>query len=191
MGKFLLLIDCQNDFISGTLAVNGAKEIMDAAARYISKHGDEYDNILLTCDNHPFNHCSFKENGGEWPSHCVKHSVGAAIYEPIMEELKRFRSDEKGKGVAFFKKGCDKNIEEYSFLRNTSNERVFQTICEETNVEQIDILGILSEYCVLSSIKDLVRLGYKDKLFIMEDFCPSIDDGSTLHQYLEENNIKH
>ena len=63
----LMIIDPQIDFISGEMAVEGAKEKMDALIRYIEKMDGKYACKAVTLDWHPFNHCSFEENGGQWP----------------------------------------------------------------------------------------------------------------------------
>ena len=74
--KLLLVIDAQYDFIFGSLAVNGADKMMEDLASYIKDSGKGYESIIATADWHPITHCSFKENGGEWPMHCVAYSNG-------------------------------------------------------------------------------------------------------------------
>ena len=71
MDKILLIVDPQVDFISGSLAVEGAKEKMDALASALQNGEIDCDYVMVTKDFHPSNHCSFKENGGQWPPHCV------------------------------------------------------------------------------------------------------------------------
>ena len=65
MNKILLIVDPQIDFISGSLAVEGAKEKMDALANALLNDDIDCDCVMVTKDCHPFNHCSFKENGGQ------------------------------------------------------------------------------------------------------------------------------
>lgn len=76
MDKILLIVDPQVDFISGSLAVEGAKEKMDALTNALQSGDIECDYVMITKDFHPSNHCSFKENGGQWPAHCVKGTEG-------------------------------------------------------------------------------------------------------------------
>ena len=88
----LLVIDVQNDFISGTLTVQGGSEIV---APINQLRAQPFDVVALSQDSHPSNHCSFVDNNpgaspfshiqipapdgsGElidqvmWPRHCVK-----------------------------------------------------------------------------------------------------------------------
>lgn len=69
MDKILLIVDPQVDFISGSLAVEGAKEKMDALTDALLDGDIDCDYVMVTKDYHPSNHCSFKENGGQWPIH--------------------------------------------------------------------------------------------------------------------------
>lgn len=179
--KALLLIDCQYDFINGSLAVPNAQDTMDALARYLTKHEDDYKIIIATCDWHPNNHSSFKEYGGQWPSHCVQHSVGAAIYSPILDALKH-------RDVSIFRKGADDKYEEYSFLVNVDNRIVFNFLIEHNYIEQIDVCGIAGDICVLNSITDMFNFGYGDKINVLSDFCPCIDD-KVFDNFLKEKNL--
>lgn len=83
MDKILLIVDPQVDFISGSLAVEGAKEKMDALANALQNGEIDCDYVMVTKDFHPSNHCSFKENGGQWPPHCVKGTAGSCVYETV------------------------------------------------------------------------------------------------------------
>ena len=46
MKSILLIVDPQNDFITGTLAVEGAKEKMMKLANYINSEHPSYDYIV-------------------------------------------------------------------------------------------------------------------------------------------------
>lgn len=60
MDKILLIVDPQVDFISGSLAVEGAKEKMDALASALQNGEIDCDYVMVTKDFHPSNHCSYK-----------------------------------------------------------------------------------------------------------------------------------
>ena len=85
--KILMVVDCQYDFYNpeGSLYVgNGADELPSKIANII----DKFDGVVFTLDWHPSNHCSFKENGGQWPKHCVKYTKGASLPDILMEKVK-------------------------------------------------------------------------------------------------------
>lgn len=184
--KILLIVDAQNDFINGSMTVFGAEDKMNALAKYIGEHKDEYDFIILTADWHPINHCSFIENGGEWPMHCVAHTIGAAIYQPIINTL-----IENKIPFEILTKGEFSNKEEYSIMESyASSKKLMRTIFLKGN-PTIDVCGIANEYCVLNTVKDLTeKNNLGEKLNILFDFVAAINDDSVLKKYAEEKNIK-
>lgn len=76
MDKILLIVDPQVDFISGSLAVEGAKEKMDALASALQNGEIDCDYVMVTKDFHPSNHCSFKE------IHIVLKVLLVVVYMP-------------------------------------------------------------------------------------------------------------
>ncbi len=174
MNKMLLEIDQEEDFLDGgKLGVNGARKTADAHTEYVTKKGGEYALAVATVDFHTPDHCSFKENGGQWPPHCIQHSVGAAIYEPLLMALH--------KSCVFFEiltKGTDDNHEEYSIFKNEKSCAKLIELVNKFNIEEIDVAGIALNYCVLDTVKDGLRMLPNVKFKILKDFCFAILDGT-------------
>ena len=60
--RYLVIVDCQNDFIEGgNLPVVSGKATCENIKTILSY----YDGIITTQDFHPVNHGSFKEYGGQ------------------------------------------------------------------------------------------------------------------------------
>ena len=179
MKKLLLLIDCQNDFIDGSLAVAGAPEAMNELAHYIAQNADEYSAIAATLDWHPYNHSSFARYcpEGPWPVHCVQPTVGAALFQPIVDAT-------QGREIHFFTKGNNIATEEYSIFANPENGPALAKFISDGAFEQIDVCGLCGDYCVLNSLKGLVENGFESLINVLLPYTPSIDDGSTLRNYL-------
>ena len=184
--KALLIIDAQYDFIEGgKLAVDGATAAMDRLAQYIIDNGSTYDKIILTTDWHPFTHCSFKDNGGIWPSHCIQHSHGASIYEPILEALNKIKAD-----YVVLKKGVNEDHEEYSIFKNKKSCDRLIAICEEQlKVNDIDVAGIAYDYCVADSVKDGLRGLPHVNFHVIKDLCPAIaqDTADNFTKFIENS----
>ena len=177
--KALLLVDCQYDFINGSLAVPQAEEKMEALAHYIDEHGGDYKVIIATADWHPDTHCSFKQNGGEWPTHCLKHSHGAAIYTPILEAVIKHQSP------IVLTKGTDEAREEYSIFKNITSAEALNAWIDKDVVEQVDVCGIAGDICVLNTVKDGLRNFPSMNFNVLIDFTPSLDGGKALYGMLE------
>src|SRR5450759_6035773 len=78
-GDALVIVDMQNDFITGSLAVPGGAEVIPVLNRYIDTFTRQHLPVIATRDWHPKSHRSFRESGGVWPAHCVAASAGAAF----------------------------------------------------------------------------------------------------------------
>ena len=74
----LIIVDVQNDFLpGGSLAVPNGDEVIAAFNRYIELVQSKGLPVFATRDWHPNDHCSFKEQGGPWPPHCIVDTEGA------------------------------------------------------------------------------------------------------------------
>ena len=184
--KLLILTDVQYDFINGSLAVDGAPEMMEALAAYISSlPAGTFKNIVMTADFHPWNHSSFKENGGVWPVHCLQFSHGGAIFQPILDAVYKHGAEE----VTMLIKGNNPAVDEYSVLQNPESGQRLVDIIEENEIDEIYITGLCGDFCVGESILDLVAKGYGEKLRVMTDFIGNIDDGTVLRGIIEKHKL--
>ena len=183
MKSILLIVDPQNDFITGSLAVEGAKEKMMQLASYVEQHN--YDYVYVTLDSHPQNHCSFKENGGIWPIHCVTETNGWKIPEYLSKALKDIYEP-------YVLKGTHSNKEEYSIFDNDEDGfRLYNQIKELARQDDvyIDVCGIAGDYCVLETIKGLRKFMGDKYINVLTEYTASIDGGEKLMNYLNNNEM--
>ena len=184
--RLLLLVDVQYDFINGSLAVDGAPAGMDALANYIMTQPEgTFGTIVMTADFHPYGHSSFKDNGGLWPVHCVQHSHGASIYQPVLEAVKKQQPD-----AQVLTKGEDVAVDEYSIMANKTSGKKLLDLIKDNDIQEIYVAGLCGDYCVGNSIKDLVEAGHGDKIRVLTRFIGNIDDGTTLRNIIAENNMQ-
>ena len=184
--KLLLLVDVQYDFINGSLAVSGAPAVMDSLAAYIAEQpAGTFSQIVMTADFHPYNHSSFKDNGGMWPVHCVAYSHGASIYQPVFEAVNK-----QIPCSPVLTKGDNVAVDEYSIMANADSAKKLLSIIEENGIQEIYVAGLCGDYCVGNSIKDLVQAGYGEKIRVLTRFIGNIDDGTTLRNIIKDNNLQ-
>ena len=185
MNKMLLVIDCQYDFINGSMGIKGSEEMVNRLAEYVAEHGKDYKILGFSADWHPYNHCSFKENGGLWPVHCIPYTRGGAIYEALTKA-----AYSTGVPVHVFEKGNDSRWEEYSLFGNkVSTERVKQLV-KENNIEQIEICGIAAEYCVKESIEGAIREFGADMVTVFRKYIIAFEDIKVLDDVISKNKLK-
>lgn len=185
MNKILLIVDPQIDFISGSLAVEGAKEKMDALANALLNDDIDCDCVMVTKDCHPSNHCSFKENGGQWPIHCVIGATGSCIYTPLWSVLNKYN-------VNIFTKGNNPDKEEYSVFDNITSFNALSDILvdfESNPDDEIRVAGIAGDYCVYETICSLIAMGYKNNILVDTRYIASIDGGDKLDKLINKYNL--
>ena len=76
----LVVVDVQHDFLpGGALGVDGG----DAVVAPLVGAARDVGLVVKTRDAHPAGHCSFAEQGGPWPPHCVAGTHGAELHPQI------------------------------------------------------------------------------------------------------------
>lgn len=148
-----LVVDMLYDFIDGSLACQNSIDAVSNTVKYINDN--PYQRVLYICDNHPTNHCSFKENGGIWPVHCVQGTRGAEIHSKFFGELSLERIKPHNDNV--FLKGRDPQLEQYSGFdsHNLRGEGILNYA-----TKKVVISGIATEFCVKESCMELLKAGY-------------------------------
>lgn len=176
--KALLLVDIQNDFLpGGALAVPDGDAVIPVA----NALQGEFETVVATQDWHPANHGSFAAShygcspgdvveldGLEqilWPVHCVQDEPGSALAADL---------DTRGVKEVFFK-GTDPLIDSYSAFADNAQRRStgLGEYLERRGVEEIYILGLATDYCVLFSVLDACRVGFRT--FVVVDGCRGVD----------------
>ena len=162
----LLIIDVQNDFCKGgALEVRDGETVaapLNALAEYCVAHGGR---VIATADWHPRGHVSFASahnaaasdtaaNSGQalWPDHCVQGSKGAQFHESLNLNPVQL----------IIRKGFRPNLDSYSaFLENDQTTPTgLDGYLKALGVTTLLIGGLATDYCVLYSVLDAVRLGY-------------------------------
>ncbi len=80
----LLLVHLQQDFCpGGALPVPEGDRVIPVANDWIRMFAAQGYGIVATRDWHPPDHCSFQEQGGSCPPHCVQGSWGAQFHPDL------------------------------------------------------------------------------------------------------------
>ena len=146
--SLLLLVHLQNDFCpGGALPVAGGDEIISLINEYIQHFVSQGSSLLATRDWHPANHCSFVEQGGPWPPHCVQGSRGA-----------QFHSDLRlPPGMMIVSGATNPKQEAYSGFDGTSLEERL----EDLGAHTLYVVGLATDYCVKQTVLDACKRGFR------------------------------
>lgn len=180
----LLVVDPQIDFITGSLPVPHAQDAMEKLAEYIRDANGRYCCKVVTTDWHPYKHCSFLPQGGQWPIHCVSNTVGAAIYPALIAPL----NETKG-FLKVFRKGVFEDCEEYSIFSNQVSASQLKELINALEIIRIDMCGLAGDICVLNTLKDGVKLYGKEMFHVLCEYSPSLDSGKALRDFLTQKAI--
>ena len=174
MPRALLVIDVQNDFCEGgALAVAGGAAIAAKISKYLETA--EYDLVVASRDWHDGdnnNSGHFAESGLEpnfkttWPIHCVAETVGAQYHPNLNTELI---------GEHIFK-GQGQNG--YSiFEGRTRTGQTFEELLAQHKIDDVDVVGIATDHCVLESAMDSKSHGLKVR--VISSLTAGVSEAST------------
>jgi nicotinamidase/pyrazinamidase len=153
----LVVVDCQYDFVEGSLACQHSHEAVDFIIDYINEHPDLQ--VCYSADWHsPENH-SFREHGGTWPPHCVQKTPGAELDKNFERKISSERKKPNSQNI--FYKGVDDLVEEYSAFeaKNASGK-----VLHELLPHDVIVAGIASEFCVRETVLALDKAGFNVSL---------------------------
>lgn len=178
--KVLLIVDLQKDFCSpeGSLYVKGAESLAEKIAALIPG----YDKVIFTLDFHPYRHCSFKEQGGPWPVHCVEYTEGASLPDCVLAACDKSRQE-----VYYVRKGQDPDMEEYGAF--SSSMDLLECLGDHADEVKIDVCGVAGDYCVKETTANVLNLVDPSRIHMLTDCIASIDGGAALQAFIEENEL--
>ena len=187
----LLIVDPQVDFTTGCLATKNGPAAMDYLAKALEEGAwKNYGWIIVTQDAHPANHCSFVEQGGVFPPHCVQGTEGMNVYPALYEVLNTITAYIPN--IHYMPKGNLADKEEFSIFQNEqSGEKLRRTIEEFEQFERIDVCGIATDYCVYETVKDLIAFYPAKQVRVVTNCLAAVDDNDTkLADLMKENGIE-
>ena len=202
-GKYsLVIVDMQYDFYdpNGSMYVPSAKGLLEDMIAYIDSHHADITEVIFTLDWHKPNHCSFKENGGEWPVHCVMFTKGASIPSELIDTCKKYNLP-----IKIVTKGEEK--EEYGAFKYMSLASI--NMCISNGIQLADdvytdndyfaVCGLCGDYCVHATIENLRKFKDIDLLTVepitlevaaIPHLIASIDGGKFFYNYADTTNLK-
>ena len=124
MKRTLIVIDMQNDFITGSLGTKEAQAIVPNVKKKIEEYKARGDEIIFTRDTHPSNYLETNEGKHLPVEHCINGTYGWIIADEV-------------------------NYPEYKHI----NKRSFgYTLWEyKGDFEEVELVGLCTDICVVSN----------------------------------------
>ena len=155
MNRVLIVIDMQNDFISGSLAAENANSIVKDVIDYINVFNGK---IFYTLDTHYDDYLDTLE-GKKLPIiHCIKDTYGWEIPKDLYKTLINKNA------IAVIKSSFGSSLlAEQLYNQNKSN-----------TIDEIVLLGICTDICVVSNAL-LIKSFLPDvKLVVESNLCAGV-----------------
>lgn len=197
--KSVIVVDEQHGFgdPTGCLYVKGGEIAVGNTVEFIRK-SDDIKEVIFTVDFHLYEDESYTEPDITWPWHCMAYSVDAGIFNELI-----FACREKNIPIKVFVKGNVKPHTEYgafekigTFAYENGNLDIIVNNRANTSPVHITssdivVCGIAGDYCVKNTIANLLKYAGPVPLNItvFEPGIASIDDGTALKNFCEENNL--
>lgn len=127
MSRILIVVDYQNDFVSGSLGFPKACDTEKGIVEKILEY--EKDEVVYTLDMHMSDYLNTQEGKKLPVEHCIKGTVGAELYGEVKNMLA---------GKRCFEKSTFGSGELYEYLKGG-------------NYSRIELCGLVSNICVIAN----------------------------------------
>jgi len=153
--RALLVVDVQNDFAdpAGSLYVRGGEQVVPVIGEQIKLAGSTGAPVFYTQDWHPASTPHFNTDGGIWPPHCIEETWGARFHPDVVVAGPVVR---KGSGRADGYSGFGVRDPATGETEPTELDRMLRG----RSIGALLVCGLATDYCVLETVLDGVRLGY-------------------------------
>lgn len=159
MKKLLIVVDYQNDFVSGSLGFDGGKAIESNIAEKIRTYRAEGNDILFTLDTHGADY-RFTEEGKHLPvEHCMKGSNGWELYGSV---------------------AALRQPEDVCFEKATFPSLQLGEYLSGKDYDAIELVGLVSNICVLSNAV-IAKAALPNAHIVVDASCTASAD-EELHQ---------
>lgn len=144
MGKVLVVVDMQNDFVDGTLGTEEAVKIVPAVTDKVKAAINNNDMVVFTKDTHYSNYLETAEGKNLPVEHCIKGSKGWEIIPALNEYAQNV-------------------IEKNTFGSTLLPDKVKE-------YDEIELIGLCTDICVISNAL-LLKAHFPEKDISVDASC--------------------
>ena len=158
MKKLLIVVDYQNDFVTGTLGFDGAELLEEPILNKINEYEKNKDHIIYTFDTHHDEYLETREGMGLPIKHCIKETQGHALYGKIHDHFNN-----------------DYEFSDVVFKDTFGSADLLKMLLERDQYESIELVGLVSYICVLSNAI-IAKTAHPESEIIIDSKCTSGPD---------------
>jgi len=179
MAKALIIVDVQNDFCAGgALATDRGAKVAALISEYVEDNHHRYEAVVATQDWHIDPGAHFSDTPDfvdSWPVHCVANTEGAEIHPNLDTDYIEayFRKGRYEAAYSGFEglQAPEESVmtgehEPGATLDDEGPKTPLADWLDKHEIQDVDIVGIATDYCVLATAKDAVDAGYETRVLI-------------------------
>lgn len=150
MSQLLVVVDMQNDFITGSLGTKEAEGILDKVVEKIEKYKKEGHRVFYTRDTHEVGYLNTREGKNLPIKHCIRETWGWHLAESIQKTVMN----------------TSQIYDKETFGSLALGEKIKELSKEKSHLE-VEIVGLCTDICVVSNA--LLFKAYVPEILITVD----------------------
>ena len=161
MKKILMIVDYQNDFVTGALGFKEAKELDDKIVARVKQAHENGEMIICTLDTHFTNYLETQEGRKLPVVHCQVFTNGWDIHGETCRALQ----DTRYPAATYLEKNTFGAIGLQNILKGVTDKNV-----------QIEICGVVTNMCVISNAVMAKSILPEAEIIINSELCAGPDE---------------
>ena len=162
MKKLLVVVDMQNDFITGPLGTKEACDIVPKVANFI----EDFDGkVVYTKDTHGKDYLKTQEGERLPVEHCIEGTSGNDVVSKLVaKQFWRKNEDREDEEIKVFNKNTFGSIELGEFLKDMS----------ANGLKEVHFVGVCTGICVISNAVIAKTFCPEVRIVIHKDLCACV-----------------
>lgn len=169
MKRLYVVVDMQNDFITGALANPSAQKIVKPMTDFLKEISKDYYNsmIVATRDTHDENYLNSYEGKNLPIPHCIKRTLGWEINSEILNAITKYPIITIALDKKYFNAGENEWQDTFSEIKKL-------IASDDLEFEEIVIMGTCTDICVISNAFSLKALYPNIDIIVLSDLCAGL-----------------
>lgn len=163
MKKALIVVDFQNDFVTGSLGFPGALELDARIAEKITEYRRKGFEIIFTFDTHEADYLSTQEGKRLPVQHCIRGTEGWELYGCVAECC------------------MDQDVK---FEKNTFGSLNLAEYLAKQSFDEVMLVGLVSNNCVISNAV-LAKAALPEAEIVVDSSCTASADKDLNREVLD------
>ena len=155
MKKCLVVVDYQNDFVSGSLGFAEALELEEQIAQKIMEYRNNGDEVVFTFDTHQEDYMDTQEGQNLPVAHCLEDTPGHHLYGQVAQLIE------------------DTDMR---FYKDTFGSDQLYEHLKSKPFKSIELVGVVSNICVISNAV-LAKTAQPETPIFVDAKCTASHDG--------------